>query len=66
MAKFVERDQSQLYLLPADMRDRVPEDDLSHFVVEARARRHPGAGGHLLRRGGRMREHAGGPARRSY
>ena len=35
MAKFVERDQSQLYLLPVDMRDWVPEDDLSHFVVEA-------------------------------
>ena len=33
MAKFVERDQSQLYLLPVDMRDWVPEDDLSHFVV---------------------------------
>ena len=35
IAKFVERDQSQLYLLPVDMRDWVPEDDLSHFVVEA-------------------------------
>ena len=35
MAKFVERDQSQLYLLPVGMRDWVPEDDLSHFVVEA-------------------------------
>ena len=35
MAKFVERDQSQLYLLPVDIRDWVPEDDLSHFVVEA-------------------------------
>ena len=35
MAKFVERDQSQLYLLPVDMRDWVPEDDLSHFVLEA-------------------------------
>ena len=35
MVKFVERDQSQLYLLPVDMRDWVPQDDLSHFVVEA-------------------------------
>ena len=35
MAKFVERDQSQLYLLPIDMREWVPEDDLSHFVLEA-------------------------------
>ena len=35
MAKFVERDQSQLYLLPADMRKWVPEHDLSHFVLEA-------------------------------
>ena len=35
MAKFVERDQSQLYLLPVDVREWVPEDDLSHFVVEA-------------------------------
>ena len=35
MAKFVERDQSQLYLLPVDMRDWVPEDDLTHFVLEA-------------------------------
>ena len=25
MAKFVERDQSQLYLLPVDMRDWVPD-----------------------------------------
>ena len=35
MAKLVERDQSQLYLLPVDMREWVPEDDLSHFVLEA-------------------------------
>ena len=35
MAKFVERDQSQLYLLPVDMRDWVPEDDLAHFVMAA-------------------------------
>ena len=35
VAKFVERDQPQLYLLPVDMRDWLPEDDLAHFVVEA-------------------------------
>ena len=35
MAKFVERAQSQLYLLPVDMREWLPEDDLAHFVVEA-------------------------------
>ena len=35
MPKFVERDPSQLYLLPADIRDWVPEDDLDHFVLEA-------------------------------
>ena len=33
MAKFVDRDQSQLYLLPVDRRDWVPDDDLAHFVV---------------------------------
>ena len=35
VAKFVEGDQSQLYLLPVDMREWLPEDDLAHFVVEA-------------------------------
>ena len=34
MAKFLDRDQSQLFLLPVDMREWVPEDDLAHFVVE--------------------------------
>ena len=34
MAKFVQRDQSQLYLPPVDKRDWLPEDDLAHFVVE--------------------------------
>ena len=32
MPKFVQR---QLYLLPPDLRDWLPEDDLAHFVVEA-------------------------------
>ena len=35
MAKFVQRDQSQLYLLPPDLREWLVEDDLAHFVVEA-------------------------------
>ena len=35
MAKLVQRDQSQLYLLPPDMREWLPDDDLAHFVVEA-------------------------------
>ena len=35
MPKFVQRHQSQLYLLPPDVRDWLPEDDLAHFVVEA-------------------------------
>ena len=35
MAKFVDSGQSQLYLLPVDMRDWLPEDDLAHFVLEA-------------------------------
>ena len=35
MANFVESGHSQGYLLPPDMREWVPEDDLSHFVLEA-------------------------------
>ena len=35
MPKLVERDASQLYLLPPDIRDWAPEDDLAHFVLEA-------------------------------
>ena len=33
VAKFVERELSHLYLLPVDMREWLPEDDLTHFVV---------------------------------
>ena len=29
MPKFVQRHQSQLYLLPPDLRDWLPEDDLA-------------------------------------
>lgn len=35
MAKFVERDASQLYLLPVDIREWLPEDNPAHFVLEA-------------------------------
>jgi len=35
MPRFVNADQSQPYLLPPDLRDWVPEDDLAHFVLEA-------------------------------
>ena len=35
MAKFVEADRDQPYLLPPDLRDWIPEDDLVHFVLEA-------------------------------
>ena len=32
MAKFLQRDQSQMYLLAPDLRDWLPEGDLTHFV----------------------------------
>ena len=35
MSKFIEADQSQAYLLPPDIRDWIPDDDLAHFVLEA-------------------------------
>ena len=35
MAKFVESDRDQPYLLPPDLRDWIPSDDLVHFVLEA-------------------------------
>lgn len=35
MAKFIEAHRDQPFLLPPDLRDWVPEDDLAHFVVEA-------------------------------
>ena len=43
MAKFVDCGQSQMYLLPVDMREWLPEDDLAHFVVEAVERVPPGS-----------------------
>jgi len=38
MTRFVNADRDQTFLLPPDMRDWVPEDDLCHFVIEAAAR----------------------------
>ena len=35
MNKFVFSDRTQPYLLPPDLREWLPEDDLAHFVVAA-------------------------------
>ena len=35
MSKFVQADRNQPFLLPPDLRDWLPDDDLAHFVVEA-------------------------------
>ncbi len=35
MTKFVPCDREQPFLLPVDMSDWVPSDDLAHFVIEA-------------------------------
>ena len=35
MSNFVECDREQAFLLPPDLRDWVPEDDLAHFVIAA-------------------------------
>ena len=35
MSKFVEFDREQAFLLPPDLRDWIPENDLAHFVIEA-------------------------------
>ena len=35
MPKFIEAHRNQPFLLPPDLRDWMPEDDLAHFVVEA-------------------------------
>ncbi len=34
MSKFFQADRSQSFLLPPDLRDWIPEDDLAHFVIE--------------------------------
>ena len=35
MSKFVDCERDQAFLLPPDLRDWVPKDDLAHFVIEA-------------------------------
>ncbi len=35
MSKFVDGERDQAFLLPPDLRDWIPEDDLAHFVIEA-------------------------------
>ena len=35
MSNFVDFDRDQAFLLPPDLRDWIPEDDLAHFVIEA-------------------------------
>jgi transposase len=35
MSKFVDCEREQPFLLPPDLRDWIPEDDLAHFVIEA-------------------------------
>lgn len=35
MANFISDDRSQRLLLPPDLRDWVPEDDLAHFIIDA-------------------------------
>lgn len=38
MSNFVDCERDQAFLLPPDLRDWIPEDDLAHFVIEAVAR----------------------------
>ncbi len=38
MSKFIETDPPQASLLPVDLREWVPQDDLAHFVLEAMGR----------------------------
>ena len=35
MSNFVDCDRHQAFLLPPDLRDWIPADDLAHFVIEA-------------------------------
>lgn len=38
MANFIPYDRTQGFLLPPDLCDWVPEDDLAHFIIEAAER----------------------------
>ena len=35
MSNFVDCERDQAFLLPPDLRDWIPGDDLAHFVIEA-------------------------------
>ncbi len=50
MSKFISDDRSQSFLLPPDLRDWLPDDDLAHFVLAACA--HPEVTGESFRFGG--------------
>ena len=43
MSNFVDCERDQAFLLPPDLRDWIPEDDLAHFVIEAVERVEMGA-----------------------
>ena len=32
MSKFIDYERDQAFLLPPDLRDRIPENDLAHFA----------------------------------
>ncbi len=34
LSKFVDRARDQAFLLPPDLRNRIPEDDLAHIICE--------------------------------
>jgi hypothetical protein len=35
MSKFISDDRSQTFLLPPDLRDWLPDNDMAHFVLAA-------------------------------
>ncbi len=43
MSNFIDCARDQAFLLPPDLRDWIPEDDLVHFVIEAVERVEMGA-----------------------
>ena len=43
MATFVPCERDQAFLLPPDMKDWLPDDDLAHFVIAAAERVSMGA-----------------------
>ena len=71
MSRFVDCGRDQAFLLPPDLREWIPEDDLAHFVIEAVERVDLGAfkvnrrgtgsavngGGNMYRRGGAKMYH---------